>query len=89
MKTLIIDVREPEEYAKDHVEGAINIPPNELIGSAPKLEDEPRDTRLVLYCVTGARSRASIGLLRGRGFTNLHNGINQHHVKQMIARGQL
>ena len=29
-KTLIIDTREPHEYATSHFEGAINIPPLSL-----------------------------------------------------------
>ena len=80
MDRIIIDVREPEEYDRGHVPGAINIPPNEIMAGATKLADVPKDTELVLYCVSGSRSTVSMQYLQRLGFTNLVNGINQHHV---------
>ena len=80
MKRIFIDVREPEEFATGHVEGAINIPPSELMAGAQQLTDIPKDTELILYCVSGSRSNVSINILRSLGFTNTVNGINQHQV---------
>ena len=80
MNKLIIDVREPFEYASGHAEGAINIPPSELMAGSPQLVDVPKDTQLILYCKSGARSNASMHILRSQGFTNLVNGINKDHV---------
>lgn len=80
MSKLIIDVREPFEYASGHAQGAINIPPSELMAGSAKLADVPKDTELVLYCKSGARSNASMHILRSQGFTNLVNGINKDHV---------
>ncbi len=80
MGRLIIDVREPQEYRMGHVEGAINLPPLEIMAGAEKLKDVPRDTELVLYCISGSRSNAAIHYLRQLGFTNLTNGINKQHV---------
>lgn len=81
MRRMIIDAREPEEFARGHVEGAINMPPSELLAGAPQLKNTPKDTELILYCVSGSRSTASMQLLRQMGFTNLVNGINQQHVR--------
>ena len=81
MHRLFIDVREPEEYARGHVEGAINLPPSEVMGGAAALSDVPKDTELVLYCVSGSRSNASMHMLKQMGFTNLVNGINKDHIK--------
>lgn len=81
MERMIIDVREPEEFAKGHVEGAINLPPAELMAGASALKDVPKNTPLVLYCVSGARSNASMNILKQMGFTDLTNGINQQHVE--------
>lgn len=81
MSRIIIDVREPLEYKMGHVKGAINIPPAKLMAGAEKLRDVPKDTELVLYCVSGSRSNASMNILRGLGYTNLVNGINKSHVK--------
>ena len=81
MERIIIDVREPYEFARDHVEGAINIPPAELMRGAPALKDVPKDTELVLYCLSGARSNASMPYFRQLGFTNVVNGTNKDHVR--------
>lgn len=80
MDRIIIDVREPEEYARGHADGAINIPPSEIMAGATKLDDVPKDTELILYCVSGSRSNVSMQYLKRLGFTNLVNGINQQHV---------
>jgi phage shock protein E len=81
MQRLFIDVREPEEYAGSHVNGALNIPPAQLLEGAKELDDIPKDTEIVLYCVSGSRSNVSINILKDLGFKNLTNGINQAHVK--------
>lgn len=78
---MIIDVREPEEFALDHVQGAVNIPPSELMSGSQKLEGVEKDTELILYCVSGSRSNVSANILRAQGFTNIVNGINKQQVK--------
>ncbi len=80
MQRIIIDVREPEEYARDHVKGALNIPPTEIMSGAKKLEGVAKDTELILYCVSGSRSNVCAHLLRQQGFTNIVNGINKQQV---------
>lgn len=82
MERVIIDVREPYEYEAGHVEGAINIPPAELMAGAKKLDGVRKETELILYCRTGSRSNASIQILKQLGFTNLVNGINAHQVEK-------
>ncbi len=81
MSRIFVDVREPYEYAQGHVAGAINIPPAEIMQGAKKLDGVAKDTELVLYCLSGARSNASMHYLRQLGFTNLVNGINKDQVK--------
>lgn len=81
MNRIIIDVREPEEYARGHVEGSLNIPPSHLLAGANELADVAKDTELVLYCVSGSRSNVAGNILRSYGFTNIINGINQRHVE--------
>lgn len=80
MSRLFIDVREPYEYERGHVDGAINVPPADLLAGAKVLANVPKDTELVLYCLSGARSNASMHYLKQQGFTNLVNGINKDQV---------
>ena len=81
MNRIFIDVREPYEFQRDHVDGAINVPPSELMSGAQALNDIDKDTELVLYCLSGARSNASMHYLRELGFTNLVNGINKDQIR--------
>ena len=81
MKPVIVDVREPFEYADSHVKGALNIPPRELMAGAKKLEGVAKDAPIILYCKSGSRSNVSMHILHGLGYTNLTNGINQQQVE--------
>ena len=80
MDRIIIDVREPLEFKLGHVKGAINIPPSKLMSGAEKLQGVPKDTELILYCLSGSRSNVAINILKDLGYTNLENGINKSHV---------
>jgi rhodanese-related sulfurtransferase len=56
----IVDVREPEEFAKGHMKGAINIFDEDFIfKSEEAISQLSADGRVVLVCTTGARSGSS------------------------------
>jgi phage shock protein E len=80
MGRVIIDVREPEEYASGHIKEALNLPPSKLMGDLRELDGIAKDSEIILYCRSGSRSNVAINILRGKGFTNLINGINQDQV---------
>jgi len=50
---LVIDIRDPKEYAAGTIKGAINIPLSEL---AQKIGSLPADRAIVFICATGARA---------------------------------
>jgi len=85
MTRIFIDVREPSEFARGHVNGALNIPPAEIMQGAAALVDVLKDTELVLYCVSGSRSNTSMNVLKQLGFTNLVNGVNKDQVRAKYA----
>ena len=70
---LIVDVREPYEYAAGHVPGAINIPRGLLesqIWSHVGPQGEPdMDRPLVLQCQSGKRASLAAQSLEALGFT--------------------
>ncbi|MHB8637714.1 MAG: rhodanese-like domain-containing protein [Fimbriimonadaceae bacterium] len=73
---MILDVREPEEFAEGHLPGAINVPRGFLEVKAD-LEHYKRDDRLadrtlrvVCYCGGGHRSALAADTLRQMGFQN-------------------
>ena len=83
---LVIDTREPFEYAGGHVDGAINISSSEFMtGGVPeKLKDVAKDQPIILYCRSGQRANTCSMILQQYGFTNLTNGISAQHVAQML-----
>ncbi len=83
---VIIDVREPYEFALGHVEGAINVPSESLMQGAPELKDVDKNAKLLVYCRSGSRSTLAINLFRQMGFTDLTNGINQTMVMQNFLK---
>ena len=67
----LLDVRSPEEYARGHLPGALNIPVQEL--DRRVAEVGPTDGELVVYCRSGHRSSRAAEILRQHGFSKVHN----------------
>ncbi len=69
---LLVDVRTPEEFSMGAVEGAINLPLDDLFYDTPDLG--PGDREIVVYCASGARSAYAERMLRDKGYSNVRNG---------------
>lgn len=67
---LIVDVREPNEYAQLRAKGAVLLPMGRLNG---RVKDLPRDRELLLMCRTGGRSANATKFLQAQGFENVTN----------------
>jgi rhodanese-related sulfurtransferase len=74
-KTLIVDVREPQEYAAGHVPGAINIPRGVIEFKIWNHVGYPANTQLdqpiVLQCQSGNRASLAAQSLADLGFTRI------------------
>lgn len=55
----LVDVREPAEFARGHLPGAVNLPVDEIERRADEIADRPA----VLYCQSGLRSQRALQLL--------------------------
>ncbi|MEQ1861377.1 MAG: MBL fold metallo-hydrolase [Chthoniobacteraceae bacterium] len=67
---LVLDVRTPGEWTKQHIDGALHVP----LPSLPRrLEQIPRDRALAVMCGSGYRSSIAASLLMANGFTKLQN----------------
>src|SRR5581483_8806660 len=62
---LLLDVREPEEFAAGHAPKAINVPLHDL---RRRLGELPREREIWAYCRVGQRSYYATRLLRQKGF---------------------
>ena len=67
---VIVDVRRPDEFAKGHIPGAINVP-NEGIADEQPAELPDLDQVLLVYCQTGRRSVAASKKLADIGYTRV------------------
>lgn len=72
---LLIDVREPDEFASGHIAGALNMP---LSGFSPARIPDPAGRTVVLQCAGGKRSEKALdqcASARSAVDTHLSGGI--------------
>lgn len=65
---VLIDVREPHEYAMEHIQGATLIP---LSAFDPNNIPDHTDKRLLLMCASGVRCGVASEMLKRAGFTEM------------------
>ena len=68
----LIDVRTADEFATGAIDGAINIPLDDMRRSIDRI---PTDKPIVLCCGVGLRGYLASNILRQRGFKNVRNLI--------------
>jgi len=74
---VVLDVRDPGEYAAGHLPNAKHIPLGQLASRMKELE-KFKERPIVITCASGARSGSAQGLLKKNGFkevVNLKGGI--------------
>lgn len=62
---IFVDVREKEEYEAGHIEGAMNIPFEELENESKRLQPY---SFIILYCHRGNQSLQGVRLLSDMGY---------------------
>jgi rhodanese-related sulfurtransferase len=79
----ILDVRNPSEYKRDHIEEAVNIPLDELRN---RMGEVPRDQEIWAYCAVGQRSYYASRALSQYGYDikNLSGGFKTFTLKEAL-----
>lgn len=70
--TVVLDVREPAEFAMGHLSQAVNVPRGLLefmVGQHPALSDQ--QAQVLLYCKNGGRSTLAAHTLKQMGFERI------------------
>ena len=73
----IVDVRSPQEYEEGHIDGAINIPLYEINNKFDEIIND-KNQEIVLYCLSGQRSKDAYKKVVKLGYSNvfnLHGGL--------------
>ncbi|MEX2103897.1 MAG: sulfurtransferase TusA family protein [Bacilli bacterium] len=68
----VIDVREPAEYAFEHIPGSVSVPLGEL---EERMSEFNKEDEIYIICRTATRSDAACQILSGKGFKNVKNVV--------------
>jgi NADPH-dependent 2,4-dienoyl-CoA reductase/sulfur reductase-like enzyme/peroxiredoxin family protein/rhodanese-related sulfurtransferase/TusA-related sulfurtransferase len=81
----IVDVRTPEEYALGTIEGAVNIPLDEV---RTRLKEFPQGKKILVFCGMGLRSYLAIRILSQNGFEEVYNLSGGYKTYSFITQKQ-
>lgn len=82
-KTVVIDVRTPEEFASGHIEGALNID-HQVIAQRIGMSGVSKDDDVILYCRSGRRSGLALEALKGLGYKQVKNYGSMDEARQKL-----
>ena len=71
-EAVVLDVREAADFNKGHIKNAKNIPFTSLKGQLENLQKD-REKPVLAYCRSGNVSGKACRILKGSGFSNVHN----------------
>src|SRR5438445_3197837 len=72
-KTVLVDVREPEEFALARLPGALLVPMSLIPKELPCLKELAGQGDLLVLCHHGVRSLLAVSWLRGQGLENCYS----------------
>jgi CoA-disulfide reductase len=84
-KTLLVDVRTQMECGLGTIEGAVNIPVDEL---RERLAELPKDKALYIFCQVGLRGYVACRLLKQKGFKTVSNLSGGYKTYQLAIQKQ-
>lgn len=68
-EAILIDVRDKNEYESMHIINAINISADDIANGSIKF---PKDSKIIVYCTSGTRSKKAIMLLNKQGYNKIY-----------------
>ncbi len=82
---MLIDVRSPAEFSSGHLQGAINMPVQQIESLiADQVKDKNRV--ILLHCQSGMRSGAARNRLNALGYTQVFNLGSYERAARIINR---
>jgi len=81
IKTLI-DVRSAQEFAGEHISGAVNIPLQEINDHIEEIAIMQKP--IVVYCLSGGRSGIAASILQQAGIEEVYNGGGIGNMQLML-----
>ncbi len=84
-KSLLVDVRAPEEFDLGTIKGAVNIPLDEI---RDRLSELSRDKEILIFCQVGLRGYLACRILMQKGYSNVKNLSGGYKTYQMAVQKQ-
>lgn len=69
---ILIDVRTRDEFMYNHIDGAVNIPLQEITQKIGRYTRNKNDA-IIVYCEYGGRSKKALNKLNKLGYVNVYN----------------
>ena len=69
---LVLDVREPAEYAGGHIPGAVLLPLGTISEASAAGVIGEKDAQVLVYCRSGSRSKKAAKALAELGYTGIY-----------------
>jgi len=82
---LVVDVRSHLEYWLGHLPEAVCIPVNSIVEDLPKRPGVTTDSRILVYCGSGARSANAAEMLKSIGFKRVVDGGGIEQARHGLA----
>jgi len=70
LEQIVLDVRTTGEFGRNRIKGAINLPVDELLKKVETIITD-KTKRVLVYCLSGARSEAAVEAMVQMGYTNV------------------
>ncbi len=79
---IILDVRTKGEFDGGHINGAINIPVDQLINNLSKFKDKSKP--IITCCASGMRSATAKSILKSNDYESVYNGGSWHSLQRNL-----
>ena len=85
--TVVIDARDAKDFAKGHIDGAINVFVDEAKDKLGELE-QYKDKKVIVYCNSGNKSGKLAQFLVDNGFTDVYNADGVKQYEYNLVKGE-
>ena len=72
-KTVVLDVRTPDEYKEGHIKNAINYNVLDSVAFEKQINTLKKNKRYLLYCKSGIRSGKALMRMQQKGFKQIYH----------------
>lgn len=87
MESVIIDVREKDEFDAEHVLGSIHLPLSNFTKQAPGILSQLKGKQIIILCRSGKRAQVAADQIKALGF-DLNSKVYQGGILEWKSQGR-